>query len=95
MQSLVLDLYGYEIGLLLGTDNSTTKLDIELGFSKGMRHLRKHQRISLGLLAESLERDDAELRKIGTDESTADLFTKALGTVKFLTHRDGLGGVRL
>lgn len=95
IQQVVSEVYRYDVPLSLGTDNSTTKLDIEIGFSKGMRHLKKHQRISLGLLSEALERDDASLDKLPSKDNTSDIFTKPLGSHLFYTHRDGLGIARL
>ncbi len=73
MQQLVSEIFNYDIGLHLGTDNATTKLDIEVGSTKGMRHLKKHQRISLGLLSERIERDDASLCKRDRAENTSDI----------------------
>ena len=65
---------------------------VQRGFSKKMGYLRKHQRVNLGFLKDALtSQDEVNLRKIGTDDMTADVLTKSLPVSKFQKHRAGLG----
>ncbi len=90
VNSLLQAVYGRPIFLELGTDNSTARLDILQGYSRGMKHLRHHQRVSIGLLGESVAHPGVQVRKIAFDENTPDVFTKAVSRVKFEKHRAGL-----
>ena len=76
--------------MILGTDNETCKLDISQGWSKGMKHLRKHHRVSISLSGEAVARPEVHLEKLESDENTMDIFTKPLGPAKFTKHRTGL-----
>ena len=58
--TLVEDVYERPFRLEIGTDNSTARLDILQGWSKGMRHLKKHQRVSISLFHETVQRDGVE-----------------------------------
>ena len=91
LNTLWSDIYGRNIAIKLGTDNSTAQLDVIQGWSKGMKHLRRHQRLSIGLFADSLDDDDCDLEKWDSGENTTDIFTKPLGAQKFVYHRKGLG----
>ena len=54
-------------------------------------HLRRHHRLSLGLLADALDRDDALPRELATGENTSDIMNKCLETVKRHRHRIEMG----
>ena len=89
MRQILLELYGYDVPLELGTDSSTAKLDIEKGLSQSMRYLKEHQRILPGLLTEALDTEDDELNKLDSEENTSDVCTKPLGSVLHEKHRAG------
>lgn len=88
--TLVEEVYGRKFDLEIGTDNSTARLDILQRYSKGMKHLKRHQRVSIALFGETVDRPGASVRKVGTDENTPDILTKSLADDKFTTHRVGL-----
>ena len=89
LQQILLELYGYDVPLELGTDSSTAKLEIERGFSKSMRSLKKHQRTSSGLMMEALDKEDDELNNLDSEANTSDVCTKPLGSVLHTKHRAG------
>ena len=90
--TLLEDLYERVFKMEIGTDNSTARLDILQGWSKGMRHLKKHQRVSISLFYETTQRDGVEVRKLDSEENTPDILTKDLKSVEvFVRHRRGLG----
>jgi hypothetical protein len=91
MWTLLEDLYSRTITFRGYTDNTTAEAAILAGFSKGLRHLRKHHRCSLGLLGEVFARPDAELLRVASEDNPADIGTKALAVVKFLQHLEFLG----
>jgi hypothetical protein len=91
LQGTLEQVYNTEIPLILNTDNSTCKLDLEVKWSKGMRHLRKHQRISISLLGEGIERDDTLLLHRNSSDNRADVMTKALPAVTHWKHIVNLG----
>jgi hypothetical protein len=85
------DLYHRTISFRGYTDNTTAESAIIAGFSKGLRHLRKHHRCSIGLLGEVFARSDAELRRVTSSDNPADIGTKALPVQVFLKHLNFLG----
>ena len=84
-------IYNRVTPLVLGTDNSTAKLDLEVCWSKGLKHLRKHQRVSISLMNEALDKDDAFLLKSPTTENRSDLLTKALPSQTHWKHTLAFG----
>jgi hypothetical protein len=84
-------IYPSPIPLILGTDNSTAKLDLETGWSKGMRYLRKHQKVSISLFQEALDNEDTVLLKRGSAENRSDILTKPLDAVAHWGHTTALG----
>ena len=40
-----------------------------------MAHLRKHQRVSIGLMLETLRQPGNEVEKVPSEENEADIFT--------------------
>lgn len=91
INSLLSEIYGRMIPLHLGIDNTTGRLDILQGYSKGMKHLKRHHRLSIGLYGETVARPGIEVDILGSGENTTDLFTKALGPILFVRHRRGFG----
>lgn len=89
--TLLEDVYERPFQMEIGTDNSTARLDILQGRSKGMRHMKKHQRVPTPLLHETVQRDGVQVRKLDSEENTPDLLTKDLKSVEtFQKHRRGL-----
>ena len=68
LQDLMEDAWGRAVRMKCGIDNATALLDIKQGWSKSMKYLRKHQRVSLSLMSEVFERDENDLDKINTDK---------------------------
>ena len=91
LQGTLEQLYDHEIPLILNTDNSTCELDLNMQWSKGMRHLRKHQRVSISLLGEGIERDDTALLHRDSNDNRSDLMTKPLGKAEMEGHMSRLG----
>lgn len=91
LQGTMEQVYLREIPLILGTDNSTALLDLNIGWSKGMKHLRKHQKVSIGLLSEGLDREDTWLLKKPSAENRSDILTKPLPPATHWKHVRGLG----
>ena len=56
-----------------------------------MRHLRKHQRISIAFIKEALEQLKTTATRVATSENTADIFTKALPKRLFVQHIESMG----
>ena len=91
VNTLLEQVYDRAVKLVLGTDNETCHLDVCVGYSKNMRHLRKHQRLSIGLFNESCDRDDVEVETLPSGKNTSDILTKVTKVHTFQTHRVGLG----
>ncbi len=58
-------------------DNVAAIRDMEVGYSKKLRYLRRHHRLSLGLLRDSLDREGVEGEHVVSAENTSDVMTKA------------------
>ena len=77
MNTLLEQVYRRPVRMELGTDNETCELAINTGYSKGMRHLRKHQRLSIGLYNEACDRDDVDVAYLESGENTTNVLTRA------------------
>ena len=73
------------------TDNSTAKNAVREGFSQGLRHLRKHHRVSIGLMSDVYSRPDARCARVPSKWNCSDIFTKALGRELHERHALALG----
>ena len=73
------------------TDSEAARLAYNLGYSRRMRHLRKHQRISIAFIKEALEQLKTNATRVATTENTADIFTKALPKKLFAQHVEAMG----
>ena len=91
INSLLEQVYERDVPLELGADNETAELDISKGWSKNMKHLRKHQRLSIGQLGEAVDRDDAELRHLPRGSNTTGTLTEGLLPIQYAKYRRGLG----
>jgi hypothetical protein len=72
-------------------DNTTAVQDYNEGYSKAMRHLKKHHGVSIGIISDAADRDDTEIISEPTAVNTSDIFTKGLGGIKHEHHSAGLG----
>lgn len=64
------------------TANSTAKLDIDVGWSRAMRFLRRQHRLSISLMHELMNDPEKALEKADTNENRSDVLTKSLGPQK-------------
>ena len=80
---------GKNFNLVLCEDNAAAVTAITFGYSPSLRHLYRTQRVSLGLLHDTVmnkdEHDEGsiELRKVETNLHKGDLMTKELDAPKF------------
>ena len=82
---------------VLCEDNNTAIISARKGYSPNMRHLARTQRISIGLLHETIHDEadhpegDIELIKIDTKIHKGDMFTKELEVRDYVTAIDRIG----
>ena len=90
MQDLMREVMGRKFKLVLCEDNAAAVTAITSGYSASLRHLARTQRVSLGLLHDTVMNEDAheggaiELLKVDTNSHKGDLLTKELEAPKFL-----------
>lgn len=95
-QELLSVALGRPVLLVVHEDNEQCISAVRKRFSPALRHLGRTQRISLGVLHESLcGRSDACLRHSATAEHKGDLFTKALDANAFYNALRRIGMVPL
>ena len=86
---------------MLGTKEMTVKLLMDnmsaIAPSKNPVHhdRSKHIDTRYHFLRECIEEGKVEVDHVGTEKQLADLFTKALGRVKFVEQRSALGVVEV
>jgi hypothetical protein len=86
---------------MLGTKEMTVKLLMDnqsaIALSKNPVHhdRSKHIDTRYHFLRQCIEEGMVEVEQVGTEEQLADLFTKALGRVKFVEQRSALGVVEV
>ena len=64
------EIMGRRIDLVALIDNSTALLDIQTGYAKMTRHLKRQHRISVGMLSEAFDRPGHVLAKTDFGENT-------------------------
>ena len=81
------ELLGKRLEIIHHIDNLQTISAIEKGYSKKLRHLQRTQRVGIGLLHDCANDEELKMtvQHCPTDKQKADVFTKALSTVKFVT----------
>ena len=84
------EIAGGSIDLVALTDNSTALLDIQTGYAKAMRYLKRQHRISAGMLSKSFGRPGHVLAKTASGENTSDALTKPLGPEVHERHARGI-----
>jgi hypothetical protein len=84
-------IFNRKLGSKVWTDSESVRLSYNLGYSRKMRHLRKHQRVSVAFIKEALEQLGTKAARVDTADSPADIFTKPLPKSPFLKHVLGLG----
>ena len=94
LQELFSLILGRPIVMRIMEDNAAMITAAQKGYSPTLRHLKRIQRTSLGLIHDLISRkpDDDEglvyLDKVDTDIHKGDQFTKQLTVAKFLTAMD-------
>ena len=78
------------IDLVALTDNSTALLDIQTGYAKAMRYLKRQHRISVGMLSEAFDRPGHVLATTASGGNTSDALTKPLGPEVHERHARGM-----
>ena len=86
IQIVLEDLHSRSIRLQCFTDNETGMHDLDIGYSKQMRHLRKHHHVSLGLIRDTMEREEDEVRSLESGLNPSDILTKFLNGVLRQRH---------
>ena len=81
-------------GFMFG-DASVAERCIKAGWSKNMRYVRKHQRVSISMLHDIFNEEENHCqcyyRHVSSEKNTADTFTKALPAASFQKHASFLG----
>ena len=97
-QETIAQCTGAVLPIVLGVDNTTSEHLVELGASRRLAYLKRHQRVSLSALKETFSGPAAEAagNRIGHQASTrmpVDVITKPLGTEAHwrCVHELGLG----
>ena len=91
-QTYMSEIYGDEHARMKAYgDNSTAVQDYEEGYSKAMRHLKKHHGVSIGIISDAANREDTEIISEPSAQNTSDILTKGLGGIKHEYHCVGLG----
>ena len=75
-------------------DNDAANVSFTQGYSRKLRYMRKHQRVSLGFIKDGLDGTGGEVLRVDTDKNNSDLHTKPLGRVAFEKHREAMGVVQ-
>ena len=73
------------------TDYEAARLAYTNGYSRKLRHMRKHQRVSAAFVKEGLDKLKAPVGRIDSACNTADMFTKPLPRGTFEDHVTSLG----
>ena len=64
-------------------DNEATIKVVKKGYSAKLRHVTRTHKVNLGSLYEVFRGDDHEIKHVGTNEQSADIFTKGLEPAKW------------
>lgn len=93
IQLLFETLLGKQLPLQAFVDNTQCITAVEKGYSKKLRHLARTRRVSIGVLHELLEDEDASLtlEYCETSQMLADSFTKALPPASFAAAKMAMG----
>ena len=84
-------MFNRRLGSKVWTDSESARLSYNLGYSRKMRHLRKHHRVSVAFIKEALEQLGTKAARVDAADNPADIFTKPLPKSPFLKHVLGLG----
>ncbi len=77
--------------LKLHTDSESAESNFKSGYSRKLRYLRKHQRVSLGFIGGEVSSGNVEVLRTPTDTNNTDIHTKPLDRVKFRRHAEAMG----
>ena len=82
-------LTGYTVPVNVFSDNASMIQIIEQGYSPALRFLSRMSRLNVPFLHEIFSAEYNSLHFICSEENTADLFTKGLGTSLHCKHKEG------
>ena len=88
------DIFGYTIPFELDTDSDSARVTFENGYSRKLRYLRKHQRISISFVADALKAVMGNVTRADSKDNNADIHTKPLSAILFNKHKADLGVTR-
>eukprot|EP00931_Biecheleriopsis_adriatica_P065039 TRINITY_DN3965_c1_g1_i1.p1 TRINITY_DN3965_c1_g1~~TRINITY_DN3965_c1_g1_i1.p1 ORF type:complete len:1301 (-),score=320.83 TRINITY_DN3965_c1_g1_i1:1146-5048(-) len=84
------EMFGSSLPLDLLTDNDAARAAFQQGYSRKLRYLKKHQRVSLGFVRDLMEKLGL-VGRIDSDKNNSDVHTKPLSKVSFQKHCDDMG----
>ena len=84
-------MFNRRLGSKVWADSESARLSYNHGYSRKMRRLRKHQRVSVAFIKEALKQLGTKAARVDTADNPADIFTKPLPKSPFLKHMLGLG----
>ena len=84
------EMFNQSMPLDLLTDNDAARAAFNQGYSRKLRYLKKHQRVSLGFVKDVLDRFGFTGR-VDSDRNNSDLHTKHLNKILFQRHCDDMG----
>ena len=91
LQETISAISGHAIRAIVQGDASVAEACIRSGWSKALRYIRKHQRVSICALHDMFLRDDCEYAHTGSSDNSADILTKSLDKLLYLRHSSFMG----
>jgi len=83
LSTIIEQIWDITIKEVVETDNDAALVAVRAGHSKKMIYLRRHHRVSLGLIHDYVTCEFADIERVPTEFNTADLFTKPLTVERF------------
>ena len=91
LQATMEAITGNVIRAVVQGDASVAEACIRSGWSKALRYIRKHQRVSISVLHDMFQEDDCEYSHTASAENSADIHTKSLDRVLHERHSKFMG----
>ena len=91
LQTTLAAIQGHAVRAVVQGDASVAEACIRSGWSKALRYIRKHQRISICALHDMFMEDDVEYGHVDSTENSSDLLTKSLDRLLHLRHSKFMG----
>ena len=82
---------GSEVETILQEDDSAVSVILKTGYSPKLRSLNRTHRISVAALSDAIQQRLIQVRQTLTEDQLADIFTKAMPRLKFLSAREAIG----